>query len=121
MIIQILSLSGDGVVDLHEQTFNFRSTSDERTVPEVVVIVLNQFNERDEQAPRVWSLRDQSLEQDARDLLLHNFELSLGEQEEQQATKVVRVVVGVAQLIGNGAEQPVAALGVELCGKSAEY
>lgn len=52
----------------------------------------------DEQAPRMRSVDDESLEQHARDLLLHDLLLRLGEQRQQRAREVVRVRVRVAQL-----------------------
>lgn len=63
---------------------------------------------------RVRTVHDKPLEQDAGDLLLHHLRLRFGEEVQQDATKVVRVLVGVAELVGHRIEEEVPPLGVEL-------
>lgn len=59
-------------------------------------------------------MHDEPLEQDAGDLLLDHLRLRLREQVEQHAAEVVRVLVGVPQLVGHGVQEEVTALGVQL-------
>lgn len=63
---------------------------------------------------RVRAVHDEPLEEDAGDLLLHHLRLRFGEQVQQDATKVVCVLVGVAELVGHRIEEEVPPLGVEL-------
>lgn len=56
---------------------------------------------------------DKPLEQDPRDLLLNHLGLCLGEQVEQHAAEVVRVLVRVAKLIGHGVEEEVSSLRIQ--------
>lgn len=65
-------------------------------LPKLVRRVLNKFDERDEQSPRMRSIYDQSFQQNSRDLLLDHFGVGLGEQVQERARKVVGVTVGVA-------------------------
>lgn len=48
------------------------------------------------------------------DLLLNGFGVGLGEEIEQGTAKVMRVAVGKSKLIGDGVDEQVAALGVEI-------
>ena len=66
---------------------------------------------------RVGAVHDEPLEQDASDLLLDHLRLGLGEQVQQHAAEVVRVLVGVPELVRHRVEEEVAALGVELIGQ----
>ena len=65
--------------------------------PEVVARVLDELDKGDEQPPGVGAVDDEALQQHARDLLLDDLLLRLGEQEEQHAAEVVRVVVRVPE------------------------
>ena len=66
---------------------------------------------------RVGAVHDEPLQQDARDLLLDHLRLRLGEQVQQHAAEVVRVLVGVPELVRHGVQEEVAPLGVELVGQ----
>lgn len=66
---------------------------------------------------RVRAVHDEPLEQDAGDLLLDHLRLGLREQVEQHAAEVVRVLVGVPELVGHGVEEEVPPLRVELVGQ----
>ncbi len=66
---------------------------------------------------RVGAVHDEPLQQDARDLLLDHLRLRLGEQVEQHAAEVVRVLVGVPELVCHRVQEEVAPLGVELVGE----
>lgn len=59
-------------------------------------------------------MHNKPLQQNPGDLLLDHFRLSFGEQIQQNAAEVVRVLVGIAQLIGHGVEEEVSSLGVQL-------
>lgn len=59
-------------------------------------------------------MHDEPLEQDAGDLLLNHLRLRLCEQIQQHAAEVVRVLVGVPELVRDGVEEGVPSLGVEL-------
>lgn len=63
---------------------------------------------------RVGAVHDEPLEQDPGDLLLNHLRLRLGEQIEQHAAEVVRVLVGVPELVRDSVEEEVSTLGVEL-------
>lgn len=66
---------------------------------------------------RVGAVNDEPLQQDAGDLLLHHLRLGLGEQVEQHAAEVVRVLVGVPELVRHRVQEEVATLGVQLVGQ----
>lgn len=66
------------------------------------------------QTHRVRTVYDQPLQKDAGDLLLHHLRLRLGEQVQQYTAEVVRVLVGVAQLIRHCVEEEIPPLGVQL-------
>lgn len=75
--------------------------------PELVHGVLDQLDEGDEETPRVRAVDDQPLEQHPGDLLLHGLRISFSEQVQQAAAEVMRVAVGVAQLIGDRVQEEV--------------
>lgn len=75
--------------------------------PKFVNRILDQFNERDEQSPRVRAVYDKSLEEHPGDLFLHGFGVGLGEQVQQATREVVRVAVRVAELIRDRVEKQV--------------
>lgn len=56
-----------------KESLNLLSTVSEVIRPEIVSGVLDQLNEGDEQAPWVWPVHNQPLQQDSGDLLLYNF------------------------------------------------
>ena len=80
---------------------------DELVVPELELWVLDEFNERDEQTPRVRSVDNQPLQQHACYLLLNRFRVGFSEQIEQSTAEVVRVTVRISQLIGNGVQEQI--------------
>mmetsp|Transcript_29531 Transcript_29531/g.65382 ORF Transcript_29531/g.65382 Transcript_29531/m.65382 type:complete len:496 (-) Transcript_29531:1158-2645(-) len=102
------------VGDALEQALDVGGAAREFMAPEVVPWVLDQLNEGDQQAPWVWPVDDEPLQQHTRDLLLDKLHLDLRKQRKQHAREVVGVAVGVAQLVGNGIEQQVAPLTVQL-------
>ena len=57
---------------------------------------------------------DEPLEQDSGDLLLDGLLVGLGEEEEEGAAEVLGVGVGVPQLVGDGVEEEVAALRLQV-------
>lgn len=59
-------------------------------------------------------MHDESLQQDASDLLLDHFRLSLGEQVQKNAAEVVRVLVGVPELVCYGVQEEVPPFRVQL-------
>lgn len=86
---------------------NFRSTVHELVMPELELRVFDEFNEGDEKTPRVRSVDDQPLQQDARYLLLDCLRVGLGKQVQQSAAEVVCVAVGIAQLIRYGIQEQI--------------
>lgn len=62
-------------------------------------------------------MHDETLQQDAGDLLLYHLRLGLGEQVQQNAAEIVRMLVGVPELVGDGVEEEVSPFGVKLVGK----
>ena len=55
-----------------KQTLNLLRTVSEVVSPEVVAWILDQLDECDQQAPGVWSVHNQTLQQYPGDLLLNN-------------------------------------------------
>lgn len=55
-----------------KQALNLLRTVSEVISPEVVAWILDQLNEGDQQAPGVWSVHNQTLQQHTGDLLLNN-------------------------------------------------
>mmetsp|Transcript_25033 Transcript_25033/g.69879 ORF Transcript_25033/g.69879 Transcript_25033/m.69879 type:complete len:303 (-) Transcript_25033:2245-3153(-) len=98
-----------------KQFFDLLGAACEGVAPEVVARVLDELDEGDEQPPRVRAVDDEPLEQHPRDLLLHYLLPRLREEVQQHTREIVGVVVGVAQLVGDGIEQQIAALRVEVC------
>ena len=64
---------------------------------------------------------DEPLEEDSGDLLLDGLLVGLGEQEEKGAGKVLGVGVGVPQLVGDGVEEEVASLRLQVHSQVLEY
>ena len=54
----------------HDILFDFWCTVDKLMMPELELWVLDEFNEGDEKTPRMRSVNNQPLQQDASDLLL---------------------------------------------------
>ena len=96
-------------VSVHNVLFNFWSAVDKLVIPELELCVLDEFNERDEKAPRMRSVDDETLQQHAGDLLLDRLRVCLGKQVQQRAAEIVRVTVGIAQLVGNGIQEQIPA------------
>lgn len=63
------------------------------------------------------AVHDKPLQQDAGDLLLDHLRLGLGEKVQQNAAEVVRVLVGVPELVGYGVEEEVPPFRVQLVGE----
>lgn len=78
-------------------------------MPELELWVLDEFNERYEKTPRMRSVDDEALQQDARDLFLDRLRVCLGKQVQQSAAEVMCVTVGVAQLVGYGIQKQISA------------
>lgn len=57
---------------------------------------------------------NEPLQQHTGDLLLDDLLRGLGEEVEQDTTEVVGVVVGIAKLVGNGIEEKVSALSIQV-------
>lgn len=77
-------------------------------IPEFESRIFDQLNKGDEKTPRMWSVHNQSLQQDPSDLLLDGLSVGLSKEVQHGAAKVVRVAVGVPQLVGNGIQEKVA-------------
>lgn len=75
--------------------------------PEFVDGVFDEFDERDEQSPGVWSVDDESLEEHPGDLLLHGLGVGFSEQVQEAAREVVRVAVRVAQLVRDRVQEQI--------------
>lgn len=76
--------------------------------PEFVNRILDQFNKRDEQPPRVRSVNDKPLEQHPGDLLLNGFGVCLRKQVQQTTREIVRVAVRITQLVRDRVEEQIA-------------
>jgi len=76
-------------------------------MPELELWILDKFNESDEETPRMRSVDNESLQQHTCYLLLDGLWVCLGKQVQQRAAEVVRMTVGIAQLIGNGVQKQV--------------
>jgi len=84
--------------------------------PEFVPRILDELDERNQQAPRVRAVDDETFEEHASDLLLDNTELGLREQVQNDAREVMRVAVRVSELVRDGIHEEVAAFHVQgLC------
>lgn len=62
---------------------------------------------------RMGAVDDEPFQEDSRDLLLNHLRMGLREQVEQHAAEVVRVLVGVAELVRHCVEEKVPPLGVQ--------
>lgn len=76
-------------------------------MPELELRVLDELDEGDEKTPRMRSVDNEPLQQHTCDLLLDRFRVRLGKQVEQRAAEIVRVAVGIAQLIGYGVQKQI--------------
>ena len=72
---------------------------------ELVLWILDEFSEADHQAPRVWTLCLQALQEYACNLLLNNFSSCFCENEKDDAREVERMVVGVPELVDDCVEE----------------
>lgn len=91
----------DYVLTRDHLLFNLRRTVDKLVRPELVRWILDKLDEGDEKTPRMGSVHDQPLEKDSGDLFLYRLGVSLGEQVQERATEIMRVAVGIPQLIGD--------------------
>mmetsp|Transcript_59972 Transcript_59972/g.147449 ORF Transcript_59972/g.147449 Transcript_59972/m.147449 type:complete len:234 (-) Transcript_59972:1164-1865(-) len=108
--------------DRLEQLLDLLAGAHKVVVPEVVGRVLDELDEGDEEPPGVRLVDDEPLDEHARDLLAHDREVRcLLEQRQQHAREVVRVAVGVAQLVGDGVEEEVASLRVKVAAELPEH
>mmetsp|Transcript_67949 Transcript_67949/g.221180 ORF Transcript_67949/g.221180 Transcript_67949/m.221180 type:complete len:462 (-) Transcript_67949:3433-4818(-) len=97
-----------------EQLLHLRGALHETVVPEVEAPVLDQLDEGYQQPPRMRPVDDQALQQHPGDLLANHLIRRVCEQVEQHATEVVRVRVRVAQVVGDGAQEQVPPLIVQV-------
>lgn len=108
--------------------FDFGRAVDEVVIPELVRRILDELDERDEQSPRMWSVDNQALEQNSRNLLLqcesslvmvsdgrmindvthlNGFGVGFVEEVQQCTAEVVGVDVRIAQLVSDGVQEQV--------------
>ena len=80
---------------------------DELLVPEVVLDVAEQLDERDERSPWVGTVNQESLQQDSRHDLSELVDLHLMEEVQHQGTEPVRMRVRVTQVEDHGAQEVV--------------
>ena len=97
---------------LLEQHIDFLFRSDKRLFPKAVDLVIEQFDERDEETERVGTSDDDALEEDTTDALADIIWRSFGahsiaEEEKHEGDKEEGMGGGIAQLIGNGGEHVV--------------
>ena len=114
----------DGPRNLDDQSANGRGTRkhltyvlkkesdlggnmDELLVPEVVLDVAEQLDERDERSPWVGTVNQESLQQDSRHDLSELVDLHLMEEVQHQGTEPVRMRVRVTQVEDHGAQEVV--------------
>ena len=76
-------------------------------VPEPVIVVLDKFDEGDDKAPGVGSVRQQPLQQDPGDLLPEFVTVTLRKQVEQGTGEVVGVGVRIAELVTNRIQEEI--------------
>mmetsp|Transcript_2978 Transcript_2978/g.5335 ORF Transcript_2978/g.5335 Transcript_2978/m.5335 type:complete len:511 (+) Transcript_2978:47-1579(+) len=113
-------LRGTGLGDRVKEVLDLGGAASELVVPEEIAGVLDEFDKGDEETPWVRSVDDETLEKDAGDLFLDDVLGGFGEHEEDDAAKVVGVVVGVAQLVGDGVEEEITAFRIKIAGKTLE-
>mmetsp|Transcript_65769 Transcript_65769/g.143570 ORF Transcript_65769/g.143570 Transcript_65769/m.143570 type:complete len:807 (-) Transcript_65769:493-2913(-) len=107
--------------DRVEQHLNLFCGANKLVAPEVVAGVADELDEGDEQAPGVRLVDNEALDQHASDLLLNHILVRLREEEQEHAAEVVRVRVGVPQLVGEGVQEVVPPLGVQIPGQPNEH
>lgn len=76
-------------------------------IPELELWVLDKFNERDEQTPRMRAIDYEPFKQNPRYLLLDGFSVGLRKQVQQSTTEVMCVAVGIAKLVRHGIQEQV--------------
>lgn len=103
-----------------EKLLNLGCTLNELMAPEVVVAILDQFNEGNQKTPRMWAIDDQSFKKYSSDLLLNGFLICLGKQIQQGAREVLRMAVWISQLISNTIKEKVASLSIKIHGQILE-
>ncbi|RNA24402.1 hypothetical protein BpHYR1_020998 [Brachionus plicatilis] len=90
-------------------------------IPEFKLRIFDQLNKSDQESPRMRSVHNQPFQQHPGNLFLNGFGVCLGEQIEQNASKVMSVTVWIAELIGNGIDEQVAALAVQVGDQRLKY
>lgn len=89
-------------------------------VPELVDGIFDQLNKSDQQSPRMRAVHDQSFQKYASDLLLNCLRVGLGKQMQHRTAEVVRVAVGIAQLVRNRIQEQIATLRIQVNSKILE-
>ena len=109
-----------GSGDRLEEIFNFWRATNKVVIPKLELGIFDQLDECDEQTPRMRTVDDEALQENARDLLLNGLQVGFGEEIQQSAREVMRVRVGITQLIGDGVEEQVSAFRIEIDGQVLE-
>lgn len=84
---------------------NLWSTSNKLMGPEFKLWVFYEFYERYEQSPWMRSIDDETLKQDARNLLLYCFCIGLRKQIQQSTAEVMCMAIWIAKLVGHSIEE----------------
>jgi len=117
---QSLFLDHTGSGNRFEKFLDLWSAVDEFVVPKLEDRILYQLNKRNQQTPRVRSIDNQPLQQHPRDLLLNGLSIGFGKQAQQYTAKVMCVTVGIAELIGDGVNEQVTTLRIQVDGQTLE-
>lgn len=97
-----------------KQFFDFWSTVHEIVIPEFVVVVFDELNECDEKTPWMRTVHDESFQEHSSYLLLDCFGVGFSKQVQQGAAEVMRVAVGVTELVCNSIQIQIPTLSVEI-------
>ena len=76
--------------------------------PELIHRVFDEFNEGNQQTPRMWSVNNESLEENPHDLLLDGFGIGLSKEIKNGAAKVLSVTVGIPQMVDHCIQKQIA-------------
>ena len=109
-----------GSGDRLEEIFNFWRATNKVVIPKLELGIFDQLDECDEQTPRMRTVDDEALQENARDLLLNGLQVGFGEEIQQSAREIMRVRVGITQLIGDGVEEQISAFRIEIDGQVLE-
>lgn len=88
---------------------NLWSTLYKFMAPKLEWGILDEFNKGDKESPWVWAVHYQPFQKDSGNLFLDCFRVGFSKEMQEGAAEVVSVTVGVAQLIGDGVQEQVAA------------